>query len=300
MVVPTESAIARHLHARKSQIADVWQQLVRAELPELQGLDTASLLDHLPEFIEGLARWIDGDTAAARGAFATLAEGHALQRLGYGIDLVTLTREYMLLRTTIMRELMSVGSSEATRELMLRMNEGMDEAIHEAVRRYTNRRAEIRDRFVGQLMTEAVELAALPDGMPIVLRHANMGALWQQAIDEARRAHPQRAIALSRTGDLDGVWDHDRVLQAASTLLANVIDQGADPIAVFAREADDRQAVITSVTYRGAEVPVAQLYTMREIVLSHAAYWDVETRDGATTFTIVWPRTPFDEGPPRT
>ncbi|MGE5182343.1 MAG: hypothetical protein ACM31C_09795 [Acidobacteriota bacterium] len=43
----------------------------------------------------------------------------------------------------------------------------------------------------------------------------------------------------------------DRVLQAVSTLLASVLDHGGDPIAVFVREAKNRQAWITTVTYRG-------------------------------------------------
>jgi signal transduction histidine kinase len=299
--VKTESPISRHLRARKHEIGQVWDQLVRAELPELNVLDHASLMDHLPEFLEGLAHWIEGDTASARTAFATLAEGHALQRLGYGIDVVTLTREYIVLRKTIMRELMAVPTSEATPELIIRLNEGMDEAIHEAVRRFTHRSEEIHDRFVGRLMAEAVERAGHNSaGVPIALRRANMGALWQIALDELRRQHPQRSVELKLHGNLVGVWDRDRVSQAVTTLLANVLAHGREPITVTIREADDHQALVTTVSYRGPELPIAQLYTMREIVLAHGAYWDVATKAGTTTLSLVWPRTPLEEVPVRT
>ena len=48
----------------------------------------------LPEFLEGLASWVEGNTEAAENAFARLAEGHAIERLGYGVGLETLMREY--------------------------------------------------------------------------------------------------------------------------------------------------------------------------------------------------------------
>jgi signal transduction histidine kinase len=135
----------------KAQIAKVWTSLVRTELPQLAALDDMALLDHLPEFLDGLASWVDGDTKTARSGFAALIEGHAVQRLQRGIDLATLTREYALLRSTIMHDLMSVGASETGRGELTRLHEGLDEAIHAAVRRYSQLRDEVRDRFVGIL-----------------------------------------------------------------------------------------------------------------------------------------------------
>ena len=253
---------------------------MHADLPELARLDTASLIDHLPEFVEGLSRWIDGDTVAARAAFSVLAEGHALQRLGYGVDLLTLIREYMLLRKTILRELMAVPAGEDARELMLRLNEGMDEAVFEAVRRFDKRQEALRE--------------------PIALRPANMADLWQEAIDETCRRYPRRCVQLSRRGNLDGVWDHERVREVVAMLLETVAEHGGDPIDAEAREAEDRQALVTSIRYRGREVALAQMVTMREIVLAHAGYWETAAAGGTTTIAITWPRTPFDEGPPRT
>jgi signal transduction histidine kinase len=145
------NAISAHLRTSKRAVVEAWELLVRTELLPLVVLDRSALLDHLPEFIEGLARWVEGDAEAARSAFTALAEGHAAQRLHNGIDLETLTREYALLRSTIMRELLAVPTSEQIREPMVRVNEGLDVAIHESVRRYTHLRDRVRDRFVGIL-----------------------------------------------------------------------------------------------------------------------------------------------------
>jgi signal transduction histidine kinase len=145
------NAISAQLRSGKRAIAEVWESIVRAELPPLAVLDRSALIDHLPEFIDGLAKWVEGDTKSARSAFAALAEGHAAQRLQHGIDLETLTREYALLRSTIMRELMAVPTNELIREPIIRVNEGLDEAIYESVRRYMHLRDRVRDRFIGIL-----------------------------------------------------------------------------------------------------------------------------------------------------
>src|SRR3569833_2555389 len=86
--------LSDHLRERKQAICDAWMAAVRAEMPQLDELDRSAVVDHLPEFVDGLGHWIDGDRDSARGGFDALVAGHALQRLGYGVDLATLTREW--------------------------------------------------------------------------------------------------------------------------------------------------------------------------------------------------------------
>ena len=355
---------------RKAEIAQVWESLVRAELPQLDQLDRAALVDHLPEFLEGLASWVEGDLTSARPAFSALAEGHALQRLGHGIDLVTLTREYIVLRSTILRELLAVPSGEANRELMVRVDEGLDEAIHEAVRRYTQRRDQLRDRFVGilahdlrtplqgitmaaarllgdttgpedrarrlasmitrsaermgRMIHDLIDLARgqLGGGMHIVLREGDLGELCREALDEVRLAHPDRELVLERSGDLRGMWDHDRVIQAMSNLIGNAVEHGGDPITLSIRETPDREAIITAVNDRGGPIPATRLarlfdpireetaprrkglglglYVARQIATAHGArIRATSTKEAGTTFEVEWPRTPAAEGPAR-
>lgn len=149
MASPDLDPVANHLRTSKQAIADAWEQEVARELPDVAALDRAALLDHLPEFLDGLALWIEGDSRQARIGFDALADGHAVQRLGYGIDLRSLTREYALLRSVLLRELRAVA--EAPRDSLIRLNEGLDEAMHEAVRRYAETRDRARDLFIAIL-----------------------------------------------------------------------------------------------------------------------------------------------------
>lgn len=364
--------ITEHLRARKAEITRVYEALVRAELPELDRLDHAAVIDHLPEFLEGLARWIDGDTAAARAGFTALAEGHAIQRLGYGISLVTVTREYILMRSTILNELLAVPSGEGTAAQLVRVNAGMDEAVHEAVRRYSSRRDEVRDRFMGvlahdlrnplhgivlaatriasatstsapsihrlaeiitrssermgRMLHDLVELARgqLGGGIPIVLRQGDMGELCREVIEEVEQAYPGRELALERDGDLRGVWDHDRVMQALNNLVGFALERGATVVMLGARESADHQAVVTTVHDSGAPLLPEQvagafepflvdapsdperrglglgLYIARQICLAHGARCTLDRSDASgTTLAVVWPRTPLDEAGPR-
>jgi signal transduction histidine kinase len=143
--------VSDFLRNQQTRIAERWEQEVRADLPALAKMTRPVLYDHLPEFLDGLASWIDGDTELAEKAFAQLAEGHALQRLGYGVGLETLTREYSKLRAVLMRVLKDVPPTDEARDDMVSLHEGMDRAINEAMHRYATRREEVRERFVAIL-----------------------------------------------------------------------------------------------------------------------------------------------------
>ncbi|HLL21464.1 MAG TPA: HAMP domain-containing sensor histidine kinase [Kofleriaceae bacterium] len=149
--MPPTNEVSAYLRAHKADIVERWCERVTTHLPVLARLDRASLIDHLPEFLDGLADWIEGETDAARTAFGALAIGHAIQRLGHGVDLATLTREYALLRRTILEALLVLDTTATLRTSLLVLNEGLDVAGYAAVERYTEARDEVRDRFVGML-----------------------------------------------------------------------------------------------------------------------------------------------------
>jgi signal transduction histidine kinase len=145
------SGISDFLRSQQERIALRWEEEVRADLPALRPMTKPVLFDHLPEFLNGLANWIDGNTEDAERAFSRLAEGHALQRLGYGVGLETLTCEYSKLRVVMLRLLMEVPATDENREATVLLHEGMDRAINEAMHRYATRREEVRERFVAIL-----------------------------------------------------------------------------------------------------------------------------------------------------
>ena len=147
----SSGTVSDFIRSQQARIADLWEAEVRRDLPALRTLSRPVLRDHMHEFLDGLADWIDGRTEIAEVAFSHLAEGHALQRLGYGVGLETLTREYSKLRVVLLRELLALPPTDELREDMVRLHEGMDRAINEAMHRYATRREEVRERFVAIL-----------------------------------------------------------------------------------------------------------------------------------------------------
>jgi signal transduction histidine kinase len=215
------NSLSEHLRASKQEIEDMWERQVRTSLPALDRLSRSSLVDHLPEFLDGLSSWIEGDSDLARSGFDALAEGHALQRLGYGVDLETLTREYAALRSTLMRMALDLPHTDQLHEHVVRLDEGMDEAIIGAIRRYMEVRDRARDRFIGILAHDlrsplntisiaASRLVVAPEpdeklhriGNMILRSTERMGRMIHDVIEFAR-AHLGGGIPVALTrGDL--------------------------------------------------------------------------------------------------
>jgi signal transduction histidine kinase len=125
-----------------ASIARAWRQEVGGE---------PALARQVPELLDALADWIEGRPSRIEPAFGSLVESPALQRLGYGIGLETLTRETGKLRLVLLRELLCLPPSRELCASLIRLHEGMDRGIGEAVRRYAGRREEVRDLFIGIL-----------------------------------------------------------------------------------------------------------------------------------------------------
>jgi signal transduction histidine kinase len=143
--------IPERLRSQKAAIGTTWETALAAQLPRLSVLERAVLIDHLPEFLDGLASWVEGNEPHATDAFDQLAKGHALQRLSFGVDLDTLTLEYQILRSLILRDMLAIDGGADIRAELVKLNEGMDHAVLQAVRRYVAARDELRERFIGIL-----------------------------------------------------------------------------------------------------------------------------------------------------
>jgi hypothetical protein len=144
-------SISDELREHKQAIASRWEHEVLRDVPGLVALPRSSLVDHLPEFLDGLAAWIDGRTADAEAGFRALAEGHAMQRQSAGIELDALTAEYVTLRRVILEHLRERVPPEQLVEALVRLSAGLDQAIYEAARRYTAARDHVRERFIAIL-----------------------------------------------------------------------------------------------------------------------------------------------------
>lgn len=369
LAVVGANPISDRLRARKQNISDKWETEVRDQIPRLRPLDSHTLCNHLPELLEALAKWIEGDEAGARDGFDALAEGHAVQRLGYGVDLATLTREYALLRSVLFRDCLVPAILESSPETLAQLNDGLDEAILQAVRRYALGRDEVRDRFIGilahdlrnplntiaiaaerllarangdervfhtariiarstdrmtRMIAQVISVAQehLGGGIPIALEPGDLGEICRETVDELATGHPERDVRIEVYGNVEGVWDRDRVIQAMSNLVGNALQHGLDPIRVIVREAVDRQSISTTVSNAG-HAPTTEevsamfdpfratsarrgglglgLYIVRAIARAHGAR--ISTRQGEDgegfLFTIIWPRTPREQMPSR-
>ncbi|HEU0034955.1 MAG TPA: sensor histidine kinase [Kofleriaceae bacterium] len=169
------------LRTHKQAIAKRWEREVLRDVPALSSLTRSALVDHMPEFLEGLAAWIEGDVESAHAAFRALAEGHALQRHSSGIDLATLTGEYVTLRRVILEKLIEISGPEELAKSLVSLEGGIDYAVHEAVRRYSEARDHVRERFIGILghdlrdpLTAVMMSATLLQDMPLGDKQAQL------------------------------------------------------------------------------------------------------------------------------
>lgn len=195
MTAAATNPVSAFLRAEVERIANAWEAEVLVQLPELGRLHRAALIDHLPEFLLGLASWVDGDPDLGRRGFTALAYGHAMTRLGHGITLAALSTEHQVLRRVILRELLQLDSSRHVREALILLNEGMDVAINDSIKLYTESREQVRERFVSILGHDlhnplhavalaSASIAATPCGEP---KHARMAALIQRSAERMMR-----------------------------------------------------------------------------------------------------------------
>jgi signal transduction histidine kinase len=142
--------VAEHIRFCAMQVAEQWASRVR-QLPELARMTQPVLFDHLFELLEGLAAWIEGKEDVAQRGFDALLDGHAVQRLGYGIGIETLIHEYRVLRSVLLAELLAVPSSEQVRRSLVRLSDGFDQAVGHSLRYYERAHEQQRERFIAVL-----------------------------------------------------------------------------------------------------------------------------------------------------
>lgn len=108
---------------------------------------------------------------------------------------------------------------------------------------------------ISELVDGLLDLTHARFGMKLNVRPADMGMLAEQVIEEIRAAHPDRKIALSVCGELQGNWDTGRLCQILSNLLSNALQHGSPihPISV-SLEADDASVALRVHNF-GAPIP---------------------------------------------
>jgi phosphoserine phosphatase RsbU/P len=148
-------------------------------------------------------------------------------------------------------------------------------------------------RVVRDLLDHA--LAEVGVAMPLVPHATDMRRLAQEALVEARIDHPDRWIAHASGGDGAGEWDHDRVLQLLSNLLAHALERSSDGSPVSFTWWGEEDEVVVEIEY-APDDPAAQgelrlgVAIAREIALAHGGELQVSEVPPGILLSVVLPR----------
>ncbi|AKV02391.1 Sensor histidine kinase [Labilithrix luteola] len=154
-------------------------------------------------------------------------------------------------------------------------------------------------------------------GISLVLENLDLRDVCERLVEEAKVAHPERAIELTARGDLSGYWDAHRVAQMLANLIGNALTHGQEwmRIEVFG---EAPFAVVLRVANGGPPIPAEMLdqlfepfrrgtrasapglglglYIVREIAVAHGGEVAATSAEGdGTVFNVVLPRDSREE-----
>lgn len=222
--------LAAQLRTTKQLISDRWEARVRAEIAALRTLTRGELVDHLPEFLEGLADWIEGNVEEARRQFQQLVDGHALQRHGIGVSLETLTAEYALLRRVIFEHIVTTADHAELQRSLVELAAGIDHAIGAAVQHYTAARDQVRERFIGILAHDLRNPLGAITMSATLLRDLFEGEREMRLVEHIERGCRRISEMIDNVldfarGRLDGAIPVSPVLADMGVICAGAVDE---------------------------------------------------------------------------
>lgn len=178
-------------------------------------------------------------------------------------------------------------------------------------------------RRMSRLVEDLIDFTRsnLGAGLPIHPRMTNLATVCLATVDEMRTLHRDRKFEFTSEGELDGMWDENRIAQVFSNLIGNAIQHGAEESPIKVQLSSDPEATIATVWNQGEPIPPSKLlsifeplvrfaehesveqaaaqslglglYIAREIVTAHSGSVRVTSTGGeGTTFTVRLPRAP--------
>lgn len=171
-------------------------------------------------------------------------------------------------------------------------------------------------RRMGQMIEDLLDVTRVRQAgcMPLKLAAASLNVVVERAAQELRDSERNRRIHVIADGDMDGVWDSERLLQVASNLIGNALQHGETSTAVQV-DVDGNQAasVVLNVSNDGAIAdgikahlfnPFRErihqpgrhqglglgLYIAQQIVLAHGGTIEAFSENARTTFRVQLPR----------
>lgn len=230
---------------RRDDIMREWEARVASEAREIKLTDSA-LRNHLPEFLDELADWMQSAEAPGSSRMRCAAARHAAQRLDHSFQLTQLVHEYRLLRGSLLHLLLGAEAADqeggqsrgmAGRVVELaRLNAGLDYAITDAVESFVEERerrlAEVRDQA-----TMLRELDRRKSEFLAVLSHElrnpltpirNSLFLLDQAAPGSEQANRAKSVLFRQTEHLtkliDELLDVTRISRGKVELHREILD----------------------------------------------------------------------------
>jgi two-component system, sensor histidine kinase and response regulator len=169
---------------------------------------------------------------------------------------------------------------------------------------------------MARLIEDMLDLARARLGGGIVVKRqpTDVRALVDKVVREHQAAVPERRIESSFSGDLNGLWDAERIAQVASNLIGNALKHGEPTTPVAVQVEGSRDCVTLSVRnggtipremrphlfdpFRGGQREGGRseglglgLYIVSQIVQAHDGKVDVHTgTNNQTAFVVSLPR----------
>jgi signal transduction histidine kinase len=154
-------------------------------------------------------------------------------------------------------------------------------------------------------------------GIPITRTKTDIGKVARETVEEVGLHHPSHELTFAASGDLEGLWDRQRVSQALSNLISNAVQHGAEGTPVRVTAVGSADEVVIGIQNRGAVIAsddlrqifdpfkrissaeqVQQpgslglgLYIARQIATAHGGWITVaSSEESGTTFELHLPR----------
>jgi signal transduction histidine kinase len=147
---------------------------------------------------------------------------------------------------------------------------------------------------VRDLLDEALARSGIP--MPITPAPTHMRLVADEALVEAKVDNPDRWIVHRASGDGTAEWDHDRVVQLLSNLLAHALGRSSEATPVFFAWWGEEDEVVIEIEYEpetggGDREWTLGLSVAQTIAVAHGG--DLRTSDSSAgrLFTVALPRT---------
>ena len=186
---------------------------------------------------------------------------------------------------------------------------GGERVVRAATRIATS--ADRMERMISQLLDFTRIRAA--GGLQLLRDRIELAEVCERAKDEIEAANPQCTIALETSGNTDGMWDRDRLLQVFSNLLGNAVTHGTSGCHVtIEADGQDSSTVTAYVRNDGVVDPTMLpvifdpfrggkkrhnakglglgLYISRQIVIAHGGEIAITSGQSGTLVCIKLPR----------